>query len=272
MPDSWKAARTARVLAAAVAFGLFAAAVDAAPGPVPHVAHVVMIVFENHERDSVIGNPLAPTFTALARRYAQATNYQAVAHPSLPNYLALVSGSTHGVKNDCTDCVQRGPTIGSQLTQAGISWGAYAEGFPTSPLFAKKHVPFLYFPGQDTFVHPLTDFDPKHLPAFSFVVPDMCHDMHDCSTPVADRWLKEFVQPLLTLKRTVIFIVFDEGTTAVGGGGNVSMIAAGTSIRAHATYGSRANHYNLLRTVEETLGVSPLGRAAAAKPITGIWR
>src|SRR4051812_24093593 len=121
MPDSRKAARTARVLAAAVVFGLLSAAAGAAPGRVPRVDHVVVIVFENHERDSVIGNPLAPTFTALAHRYAQATNYRAVAHPSLPNYLALVSGSTHGVKNDCTDCLQRGPTIGSQLTQAGSS-------------------------------------------------------------------------------------------------------------------------------------------------------
>lgn len=272
MPDPRKAVRIARVLVAAAAFGLFPAVVGAAPGRVPRVAHVVVIVFENHERGAVIGNPLAPTFTALARRYAEATNYRAVTHPSLPNYLALVSGSTHGVTNDCTDCVQSGPTIGSQLTQAGSSWSAYAEGFPTSPLFAKKHVPFLYFPGQDGYVHPLTDFNPKHLPAFSFIVPNMCHDMHDCSTAVGDRWLKAFIQPLLTLKRTVIFVVFDEGTTTIGGGGNVSMIAAGTSIRAHATYARRADHYNLLRTVEDALGVPPLARAAAVEPITGIWR
>jgi acid phosphatase len=96
--------------------------------------------------------------------------------------------------------------------------------------------------------------------------------MHDCSTAVGDRWLKAFIQPLLTLKRTVIFVVFDEGTTTIGGGGNVSMIAAGTSIRAHATYASRADHYNLLRTVEDALGVPPLARAATVEPITGIWR
>ena len=74
------------------------------PGVVPRVDHVVVIVFENEERQSVLGSGVAPTFDRLAARYAQATDDRAVAHPSLPNYLALVSGSTHGVTDDCTDC------------------------------------------------------------------------------------------------------------------------------------------------------------------------
>src|SRR5262249_19836179 len=66
---------------------------------VPHFTHVVVVVFENHEATSIAGNADAPTFDALARRYATLTNYTAVAHPSLPNYLALVSGSTHGISS-----------------------------------------------------------------------------------------------------------------------------------------------------------------------------
>ena len=65
--------------------------------PVPSFRHALIVVFENKERREIVGNPAAPTFTALARRYATLSAYQAVAHPSLPNYLALVSGSTHGI-------------------------------------------------------------------------------------------------------------------------------------------------------------------------------
>jgi phosphatidylinositol-3-phosphatase len=240
--------------------------------PVPRLRHVVLVVFENHERSSVLGSENAPTFTALANRYATATSYHAVAHPSLPNYLALISGSTHGVTTDCTTCRQRGPTIGSQLTSAGVSWGAYAEGYPSSSRFAKKHVPFLYFPGGAGHVHPLNDLHASRLPAFSFVVPDLCHDMHDCSIRTGDEWLAHFIRPFLTLKRTVVFVVFDEGTTNSGGGGEVSLIAAGTSVRPHARTGQAADHYSLLRTMEDALGVPPLGSAAQTAPLTGIWR
>src|SRR5258705_9497572 len=89
--------------------------VSARPAAVPRLAHVVVVVFENQERSTVLGTGQAPTFDRLAGDYAQATDYQAVAHPSLPNYLALISGSTHGVTNDCTNCPQSGPTIGTEL-------------------------------------------------------------------------------------------------------------------------------------------------------------
>ena len=89
----------------------------------PSPAHVVVIVFENKDA-STIDASSAPAFTALGQRYAQLTNYSAVTHPSLPNYLALVSGSTHGITSDCVTCRIRGKTIGDQLTAAGRSWVA----------------------------------------------------------------------------------------------------------------------------------------------------
>src|SRR5438132_881059 len=104
---------------------------------VPRLAHAVVIVFENHERSDILGSGAAPGFDQLASTYAQATADYAVAHPSLPNYLALVSGSTHGVRSDCTDCSQSGQTIGSQLSAKHLPWGAYAEGYPGSSRFAK---------------------------------------------------------------------------------------------------------------------------------------
>jgi phosphatidylinositol-3-phosphatase len=238
---------------------------------VPRLAHAVVIVFENHERSDILGPGGAPTFKRLAATYAQATDYHAIAHPSLPNYLAFASGSTHGVTNDCTDCPQSGQTIGSQLTAKHRSWAAYAEGYPDSSRFAKKHLPFLYFPGGAAHVLPIQRFNPRKLAAYSLVVPDLCNDMHDCSIATGDHWLHNFITPLITVKDTAIFIAFDEGTSNAGGGGNVALIIAGTAVRRHSVFKAATSHYGLLRTVESALGLPLLGHARSATPLTGIW-
>ena len=240
--------------------------------PVPRLAHVVVVVFENRERDEVLGSRSAPTFTAYARRYVDLTNYTAVAHPSLPNYLALVSGSTHGITSDCTTCVVRAPSLGTLLDRFHLTWGAYAEGYPSSPRFAKKHVPFLYFPGDAAHVHPLSSLTPRRLPAFAFVTPDLCDDGHDCPTSTADAFLARFTAPLLALPRTVIFVVFDEGVSDAGGGGHVLALALGTAVRPHTASAQPSNHYTLLRTIEDALGLPHLGRSATTPPLDGIWR
>lgn len=269
--------RLALLLAvAACGAGIGAAAtVRAAPNAaaVPRLAHVVVIVFENREDSAVLGEGTdTPTLHALAARYADVTNDDAVAHPSLPNYLALVSGSTQGITSDCTDCAAHGASIGTLLTRAHRTWGGFAEGYPSSSRFAKKHVPFLYFAGQSAHVHPLGALDPNALPAYAFVTPDLCHDMHDCSAATGDAWLATFVKPLLRVPRTAVFITFDEGSTDAGGGGHIATIVAGTAVRPHSTTARPATHYSLLRTIEDALGLRHLGASAHAAPITGIWR
>jgi phosphatidylinositol-3-phosphatase len=165
--------RVAVLLAGALAIGAGGSARE-----LPSPAHVVLIVFENKDA-SQINARTAPTFTALGSRYARLTNYFAVTHPSLPNYLALVSGSTHGITNDCTTCSVPGGSIGDLLTLDGRSWAAYAEDYPSGIGFAKKHVPFLYFRRDTGHVRSLSQFRPQNLPDFAFVVPNLCHDMHD---------------------------------------------------------------------------------------------
>jgi phosphatidylinositol-3-phosphatase len=260
------------LIAAVAAAVMLAVPLRAGPtAGVPRLAHAVVIVFENHERTDILGSGAAPTFDQLASTYAQATADYAVAHPSLPNYLALVSGSTHGVTNDCTDCPQHGQTIGSQLSAKHLAWAAYAEGYPSSSRFAKKHVPFLYFPGSASHVLPLQRFNPRRLPAYALVIPDLCNDMHDCSIATGDHWLHNFIVPLLTVKDTAIFIVFDEGTSNTGGGGNVALIVAGTAVQRHSVFKAATSHYGLLRTIESGLGLRLLGHARTATPLTGIW-
>jgi hypothetical protein len=246
---------------------VLAALVGGAGPPLRSPGHVVVIVFENKESSSINART-APTFAALGKRYARITNYHAVTHPSLPNYLALVSGSTHGITSDCESCRVSGRTIGDQLTDAGLTWKAYAEGFPDSPRYRKHHVPFLYFSRGTNHVVALSRFDPRRLPDFAFVVPDFCHSMHDCSVAVGDRWLRSFAAPLLKLPGTVVFVVFDEG----GGPNHVAALALGTLVRPGSVYAGRVDHYGLLRTLEDAWGLAPLGHAAAASPVTGIFR
>ena len=129
-----------------------ARAPQAAPQPLPHFGHVVVIVFENKGPGAVLGNRNAPAFNGFARAGAVLSGYRGVTNPSLPNYLALVSGSTHGVTTDCTSCVVGGPSLADTLAAKGLTWKAYAEGIPRAGWtgagagrYAKKHVPFLYF-------------------------------------------------------------------------------------------------------------------------------
>ena len=261
-----------------------------APTAVSTFDRVVVVVFENKERGHVIGSRSAPTFNRYAKQYANLTAYYAVTHPSLPNYIALVSGSTGGITTNCTGCSIDKPNLADSLEAAGLSWRTYAEGLPnagfTGPVFrryAKKHNPFLYFrdvlarPARLRRIVPLShfarDLAAGGLPDFSLVVPDLCHDMHDCPVATGDAWLRRFLRPLLgssALRDGVVFVVFDEDDGARAN--RVAALALGPLVRPGSRSGRRLDHYALLRTVEDGLGLPRLGRSAAARAITGIWR
>jgi acid phosphatase len=276
-------------LAAALLVLLAVPGAAGARGGVPALAHIVVVVFENKERASVIGNPGAPTFNRLAAEQATLGRYYGVAHPSLPNHLALVSGSTQGITTNCTTCLVAGRSLAGTLTTAHRTWKTYAEGLPragftgaSAGAYAKKHNPFLYFrevvsrPAWRSRVVPLTalrtDLRRNRLPDFALVVPDLCHSMHDCPVATGDRWLSSVLPPLLQLADTVVFVVFDEGTTSERGGGNVPALAAGTAVRPGSRYSRITGHCGLLRTVEDAWALPRLGCSGRAAPITGIWR
>jgi len=259
---------------------------QAAPRQVPPFDRVIVVVMENKARSGVLGNPHAPAFNAFARQGAVLSGYRGVTHPSLPNYLALVSGSTHGITSDCTDCTVGGNSLADTLEARRLTWKAYAEGLPrpgwTGPShgrYAKKHVPFLYFRNVVSSrarlrqVVPLTQFARDRaggkLPNLSLVVPDLCHDMHDCSVAMGDAWLKRFVPPILKLPGTVIFVVFDESDSSNPA---VPALALGTLVRPHSRATRTLDHYGLLRTIEDGLGLRLLGHSARSPEITGIWR
>ena len=287
-PVLWVVAVAAAAVGAAAAYGS-----DRASPPVPHLGRVVVVVFENKGRDRVLGSADAPTFAKLALRGATLTNYRAVAHPSLPNYLALVSGSTQGITDDCTSCLVTGRSLADTLAAAGRTWKTYAEGLPqagfTGPFagrYAKKHDPFVYFRGVVSApkrlrrIVPLPvfarDLAAGTLPDYSLVVPDLCNDMHDCPVATGDGWLARFLAPLLgntQLRGGAIFVVFDESDdSSIGGGGIVPAIVAGPLVRAGVRSAAVFDHYSLLRTIEDGWGLPRLGLSARATPITGIWK
>src|SRR5207245_9222864 len=121
-------------LAAALAFTtLVAGCGQAHPGqplalgdprllPRASTSHVVVIVMENAESDEVLGSASAPYINSLAARYALASESYAIRHPSLPNYLALTSGTTAGISSDCTGCRVRVRNIVDQLEARRIAW------------------------------------------------------------------------------------------------------------------------------------------------------
>ena len=283
-----------RGVALLVLLGALAAACSGAAAKrsvVPRFDHVIVIVLENKDRTAVIGSPSAPFFNRMASRYATLTRYGGVAHPSLPNYLALVSGSTHGIRSDCTSCTVSGRNLADTLERAHLTWRGYAEDLPrvgfTGPYsgrYAKKHMPFLYF--RDVLgsrarrdrVVPLTRFSrdlaADQLPSFSLVVPNLCHDMHDCSVRAGDRWLRSFVAPLLSspsLAQSVIFVVFDEPTALVPSSA-VPALALGPLVKPGSRYTPKTSHYGLLRTIEDAWGLPRLGSSARIGPIAGIWK
>lgn len=261
---------------------------------VPRLGKVVVIVFENRDSDEVVGNRAAPFFDELAQRYAELTDYDAIDHPSLPNYLALISGSTHGIESDCAGCLLYAPNLVDELEAAGKSWKAYFEGLPRPGFtgkwgrrYSKAVNPFVHFrdivsnPSRLARIVPLTafrdDLAEGNLPDFSFVAPNLCHDMHSCSVRTGDEWLRDFLPPLMgspQFERGTVFVVFDEGQRddIAGGGGRVPALVLGPTVRSGSDSSKPVNHYSLLRTIEDAWNLPPLGESAEAQPITGIWR
>ena len=265
-------------------------------GALPNFSHVVVIMLENHEATAILGNPAAPYLNGLASQGAVATRYFAISHPSLPNYLAVVGGSTFGISTDCSpgpQCRAPDPSLPDQLNSAGISWKAYLEDMPgncdqvASGTYAVKHDPFVYFPGvvsaQCSQVVPARalseDLATGNLPRFAWLSPNLCHDMHDCPVSAGDAYLAGIVPTLLGAlgPSGVLLITFDEGTTNNGGGqpgaagGQVAMIAAGPGARAGARSAQPYDHYSLLRTIEEAWGLPILRSAAGAAPMTDLF-
>jgi hypothetical protein len=240
--------------------------------------HVFVIVMENTGLDRALrSQPIA----RLASANALATNYRAVARPSLPNYLALTSGSTWGITDNDYHPLPAAD-LGTQLTNAGVTWRAYMEGMTAeagcmlSPYpYALKHNPFAYYGGAcPSNVVPLEALDADLAgvaPSFVWITPGLCHDGHDCAIDVAGTWLDGQVLRIVSSDAWrsggVLFIVWDEGD---GGDNNLVPLIVLTKDAAAARMETQYDHYSLLATIEDVFGLPRLGAAATARPLARI--
>jgi acid phosphatase len=247
------------------------ARVSPSPSPKP-AKHLFVIVLENTSYQEALRQPY---IASLARQYAVATNYSAVALPSLPNYLAMTSGSTWGIRDDNFHRLPAGG-IGTQLTRAGISWKAYFEGFTgdcfDSPYpYALKHNPFAYYGGAcPSNVVPMTELaaDLKGgTPYLSWITPGLCNDGHDCGIRTADRWLSTMVPQITSSpawrKDGVLFITWDESSDQTS---QVALLVVTRSLRGRIA--TPLDHYSLSATISEQLGVPRLGLAQGAASLS----
>jgi hypothetical protein len=249
---------------------------------VPRPDHLVVVIFENKDVASQTATD-APFLSSVAAGAAKFTNSRAITHPSQPNYLALFSGSTQGVGTDrCLTPFHDRPNLGAQLAAAGYSFTGYSEDLPSVGFqgcshagYAAKHNPWAHFDNVPaTANQPYSAFPRQFsdLPSVAFVIPNLCHDMHDCGTSVGDQWARTNLGPYLewaTAHRSLLLITYDEND---GRSGNkILTMFAGAGVRP-GTYPEAVDHYRILRTIEAMFGLPPIGAAARTSPITDIWQ
>ncbi|MFC1413948.1 alkaline phosphatase family protein [Streptacidiphilus sp. N1-12] len=249
---------------------------------VPTPAHVVVVMEENHSYSDIIGNSGAPYFNSLAGQGALLTSSYGVTHPSEPNYMALFAGSTFGLTAD-TCPVNKGNTanLGSELLAAGKTFKGYSEGLPStgsttcsSGKYARKHSPWVNFsnvPTADSL--PFTSFPTNYasLPTLSFVIPNLNDDMHDGSIATADSWLNSKLSAYATWAKTnnsLLIVTWDEDDYSESN--QIPTIVVGQGVKT-GHYDETVNHYNLLATLEQMYGLTPVGSSATAPAITDIW-
>jgi phosphatidylinositol-3-phosphatase len=258
---------------------------------VPNFDHIVIIMFENKEFGSVIGNSLMPNYNKLASEYTLLTQYYAVRHPSLPNYIALMGGDTFGIASDCTDCFVDAPSLPDLIEASGRTWKTYQEDMPKpcyvgdTNIYVQKHNPFIYFDGirldtarcERTIV-PLTalqtDIDSGSLPNFIFITPNLCNDAHDCTLDVADAWLTNLLNGLVpaldaTGESYLLVMMFEEGQgnhsccgLPAEAGGRVPVVLYSPLVKNGFEDSTPYTHYSLLKTISAAWGLPYLGHAA----------
>jgi acid phosphatase len=273
---------------------------------VPESHHVVIVLEENHSYSSVIGSSSMPYLNSLAEQYGLATQYYANTHPSIGNYFMLTTGELV-TNNDSLNSTIDVDNVVRHLLTAGKTWKSYAESLPYVGYtggnvypYVRHHNPLSYFSdvvdskvqklNLVPFSHFASDMANNALPNYSFVVPNINHDAHDCPTgptgctdaqklATADAWLKKYIAPLLSntefRQDGILIIVFDESfdTDTAHGGGHVAAVVIGPKVKADFESTTFYQHQNVLRTMLDALGVHTYpGHAAGAADMTGFWQ
>ncbi len=269
-----------------------------APAPSGSIKHVFVIWMENKGYTQVWNTSSTPYTTSLGKSFVRATNFYAMAHPSLPNYLDFFAGSNYGITTDCSPsstCHINARNLGDLLEAKGLSWKFYQESMPspcyltTSGNYAPKHNPAIYFDDIRTnstrcksrdvgYTALSTDLaSASTTPNFAFITPNLCDDMHSCSISIGDGWLKSHVpailnSPACTSDKCLLILTWDEDNGSYGN--HILTIFAGSGATTGGVTSSvKCTHYSALRTVEYIFGLPTLtSNDGNASPMTDMLR
>jgi hypothetical protein len=253
----------------------------------PSFKKVLVVVLENTNYSDALKQP---DLAALASEGALLTRFHAERHPSQPNYIAMVSGDTHGVdKNDPVDLDAK--HVGDLLDSKKRSWKAYLEGYPgncfkgeRSGHYVRKHNPLISFKSVSGSSRNCSRLVPAEqlerdvrsgtLPDFAVYVPDLRNDGHDTGIDFAGRWLSKSLLPILRgplSKDLLLVVTFDESGSSRDEN-QIFSVLLGAGVRPGARSDTRYDHYSLLRTIEDRFQMGTLGKNdKTAEPIRGIW-
>lgn len=247
----------------------------------PHASSVTIVIMENRDYDLVIGSSQAPYINGkLVPHAALMTNSHAITHPSQPNYLGLFSGSTQGVNDDSCPHTFTTANVGEEVIAAGLTFDGYSESMPydgytgcSSGEYARKHNPWVNFnnvPAASNLVYQ-GYVTPS---ALTIVVPNLCHDMHDCSTQTGDTWLKSNLPPFLKYDKQhdgLLILTWDEADPDGNGQNQIATLLLGPMIKP-GKYAENVTHYSVLKAIEEIFGVACTGYACQASDLKSMWR
>ncbi|MEY2412190.1 MAG: phosphatidylinositol-3-phosphatase [Acidobacteriaceae bacterium] len=261
----------------------------------PTFNHVFIVVEENTNYASVVGNSSMPYFNSLAQKYGLATQYYANTHPSIGNYFMLTTGQII-TNNDSHGATVTADNVVRHLLTAGKTWKAYEESLPSvgyiSPNtgnYVRRHCPLSYFSdvvnssAQKLHLVPFTQFAKDRvnnaLPKYSFITPNLCNDAHNCSLSTADAWMKNNIDPLVRgasfQSGDLLIIVFDESANDnTNGGGRIAWVAISPKY-SKPGYKSvvKYQHQNTLRLMLQGLGVTSYpGSASSASNMAEFFK
>jgi hypothetical protein len=256
-----------------------------AAGEVPRLDHVVVVIMENRSYDDV---RFAPYMASLIAASSSFSNSHALMHPSQPNYIALWSGSTQGVRDDYCPPIGSpfaAENLGHACEAAGLTWRGYSENLPSPGWtgcsagthgYRRRHAPWTHFSNLNhAFELPYPELAIAEttgaLPPLSFVIPNNCNNSHDCPVSTGDAWLATHLPGMLRAvgPRGVVILTWDEDDRNAAN--QILTVFAGPMVRPGYVSGQPITHYTVLRTICDALGLAPFGAATSETPITDIW-
>ena len=255
-------------------------------GYFPRPDHIVVVVEENHGYAQIMDKLNRASYIhTLAKQGALLTESYGVSHPSQPNYLALFSGSTHGITSDDCPLTFVSDNLATRLMDRGLSFASFAESLPdvgdVSCMFGayqRKHNPASNWQGTRLpaeLNRRFADFpqDFSKLPTVSFVIPNQANDMHDGSFATADEWLKTRIAPYVAWAmkhHSLLILTWDEDDNHEGN--HVVTLLVGPMVKEGSMSAQRINHYSVLRTLLDFYGLPALGESRDVEAIKGVWK